>query len=120
MISVNLVANTDLNSAQEFENLVVRQDGNTIIRLRDVANVVLGAEDYTSDVRFDGSKATFMGIFVLPTSNTLDVIHAVRKLVPEIERGLPAGMHVGVPYDSTKYIEDAIRRGDPYPRRDAA
>ena len=108
MITVNLVANTDLNNAQEFENLVVRRDGNTIIRLRDVANVVLGAEDYASDVRFDGSRATFMGIFVLPTSNTLDVIHAVRKLVPEIAKSLPAGMHVGVPYDSTKYIEDAI------------
>ena len=108
MISVNLVANTDLNTAQEFENLVVRQSGNTIIRLRDIANVVLGAEDYTTDVRFDGSKATFMGVWVLPTSNTLDVIHAVRKIVPDIERALPAGMHVGVPYDSTKYIEDAI------------
>ncbi len=109
MISVNLVANTDLNNAQEFQNLVVRQSGNTIIRLKDVANVVLGAEDYTTDVRFDGSTATFMGIFVLPTANTLDVIHAVRKIVPDIERGLPAGMHVGVPYDSTKYIENAIQ-----------
>ena len=108
MISVNLVANTDLNNAQEFENLVVRQSGNTVIRLKDVANVVLGAEDYTTDVRFDGSKATFMGVWVLPTSNTLDVIHAVRKIVPDIARSLPAGMHVGVPYDSTKYIEDAI------------
>ena len=108
MISVNLVANTDLRSAQEFSELVVRRTGNTIIRLRDVANVELGAEDYTSDVRFDGSKATFMGVWVLPTSNTLDVIHAVRKLVPEIEKSLPAGMKVGVPYDSTKYIEDAI------------
>ena len=108
MISVNLVANTDLRSAQEFNNLVVRRTGNTIIRLSDVATVELGAEDYTSDVRFDGSKATFMGVWVLPTSNTLDVIHAVRKLVPEIEKSLPAGMKVGVPYDSTKYIEDAI------------
>ncbi len=108
MISVNLIANTDLRSAREFENLVVRQSGNTIVRLRDVAKVVLGAEDYTSDVRFDGSQATFMGIWVLPTSNTLDVIHAARALVPEIAKGLPAGMHVGVPYDSTKYIEDAI------------
>ena len=108
MISVNLVANTDLRSAQEFNNLVVRRAGNTIIRLRDVATVELGAEDYTSDVRFDGAKATFMGVWVLPTSNTLDVIHAVRKLVPEIERSLPAGMKVGVPYDSTKYIENAI------------
>ena len=108
MISVNLVANTDLNNAQEFENLVVRQNGNTIIRLKDVANVVLGAEDYSTDVRFDGSTATFMGIFVLPTANTLDVIHAVRNVIPDIRKGLPAGMSVGVPYDSTKYIEDAI------------
>ena len=59
-------------------------------------------------MRFDGSKATFMGVWTLPTANTLDVIHAVRALVPEIEKSLPAGMKVGVPYDSTKYIEDAI------------
>ena len=109
MISVNLIANTDLRSAEEFRNLVVRQSGGTIIRLRDVANVELGAEDYTSDVRFDSEKATFMGVWVLPTANSLDVIHAVRKLVPEIEKQLPAGIKVGVPYDSTKYIEDAIQ-----------
>ncbi len=108
MISVNLTANTDLRNAQEFSNLVVRQNGNTIIRLRDVAVVELGAEDYTTDVKFDGSKATFMGIWVLPTSNTLDVVHAVRAVVPDIEKALPAGMKVGVPYDSTKYIENAI------------
>ncbi len=108
MISVNLVANTDLRSAAEFRNLVVRRDGNTIIRLEDVATVELGAEDYNADVKFDGSKATFMGVWSLPTSNTLDVVHAVRKLVPEIEKSLPAGMKVGVPYDSTKYIENAI------------
>jgi multidrug efflux pump len=108
MISVNLIANTDLRSAEEFKNLVVRQTGGTIIRLKDVGDVELGAEDYTSDVRFDGAKATFMGVWVLPTSNTLDVVHAVRKLVPEIQNSLPAGMKVDVPYDSTKYIEDAI------------
>jgi multidrug efflux pump len=108
MISVNLIANTDLRSADEFKNLVVRQTGGTIIRLKDVGDVELGAEDYTSDVRFDGAKATFMGVWVLPTSNTLDVVHAVRKLVPEIRNSLPAGMKVDVPYDSTKYIEDAI------------
>ena len=108
MISVNLTANTDLRSAREFNNLVVRQTGNTIIRLSDVATVELGAEDYNADVKFDGQKATFMGVWVLPTSNTLDVVHAVRALVPEIEKSLPTGMKVGVPYDSTKYIENAI------------
>ncbi len=108
MISVNLVANTDLRTADEFSKLVIRRSGSTIIRLEDIANVNLGAEDYNTDVRFDGNKATFMGITVLPTSNSLDVIEAVRKALPAIEKQLPAGMKLGVPYDSTKYIENAI------------
>ena len=108
MISVNLVANTDLRTPEEFRNLVIRQKGNTIVRLKDVADVVLGAESYDEDVRFSGAQATFMGIWVLPTSNSLDVIKAVRDAIPDIEKQLPAGMHVGIPYDSTRYINDAL------------
>jgi len=108
MISVNLVANTDLRTPHEFENLVIRQRGNTIVRLKDVADVVLGAESYDEDVRFSGAQATFIGIWVLPTANSLDVIKAVRETIPEIEKQLPAGMHVGIPYDSTQYINDAL------------
>lgn len=108
MISVNLTANTDLRTAEEFRNLVVREKGNTIVRLKDVADVELGAETYDEDVRFSGEKATFMGIWVLPTANSLDVIKAVRAELPEIKRQLPAGMNVGVPYDSTEYIDDAL------------
>jgi multidrug efflux pump len=108
MISVNLVANTDLRTPEEFENLVIYQKGNTIVRLKDVADVELGAESYDEDVRFSGSKATFMGVWVLPTANSLDVIRTVREAVPEIEKQLPAGMHVGIPYDSTRYIDDAL------------
>ncbi len=108
MISVNLVANTDLNTPEEFQNLVITQKGNTVVRLRDVADVVLGAESYDEDVRFSGSKATFMGVWVLPTANSLDVIKTVRDAIPDIEKQLPAGMHVGIPYDSTRYINDAL------------
>ncbi len=108
MISVNLTANTDLRTAEEFRNLVVREKDNTIVRLKDVADVELGAETYDEDVRFSGEKATFMGIWVLPTANSLDVIKAVRAELPEIRRQLPAGMNVGVPYDSTEYINDAL------------
>ena len=108
MVSVNLVANTNLRSAEEFKKLVVRQEGDTIIRLAEVADVQLGAESYDADVRFDGERATFMGVWVLPTANSLDVIREVRKLIPDIERQLPVGMKVGIPYDSTKYIENAI------------
>ena len=108
MISVNLVANTDLRTPQEFQDLAIAQKGNTVVRLRDVADVALGAESYDEDVRFSGSKATFMGVWDLPTANSLDVIQAVRDSIPDIAKQLPAGMHVGIPYDSTRYINDAL------------
>lgn len=108
MISINLVANTDLNSREEFENLVVKRQGDTIVRLRDIADVVLGAEDYDQVVRFSGRTATFMGVWVLPNANSLDVIRDVRAALPGIEARLPSGMNLGVPYDATEYIEDAL------------
>jgi len=108
MTSMNLIANTDLRSAEEFKELVVRQSEGTIIRLKDIADVELGAESYDSDVRFSGQKATFIGIWVLPTANSLDVIKAVRAELPAIEAQLPNGIRLGVPYDATRYINDAL------------
>jgi len=109
MVSVNLVANTDLRTAEEFKQLVVKQDKGTIVRLGEIADVVLGAETYDEEVRFNGEAATFMGVWVLPTANSLDVIKAVRAAIPEIQAQLPAGMKIGIPYDSTEYIQDAIK-----------
>jgi multidrug efflux pump len=108
MVSVNLVANTDLRTPDEFRQLVVKEDGRVVVRLGEIADVVLGAENYEEDVRFNGQAATFMGIWVLPTANSLDVIRRVRESMPEIEAQVPAGMTVGIPYDSTEYIQDAI------------
>jgi multidrug efflux pump len=108
MVSVNLVANTDLRTPEEFRQLVVKQEGSTIVRLGEVADVVLGAEDYEQDVRFNGETATFMGVWVLPTANSLDVVHKVREVLPDIKAQVPTGMKVGIPYDSTEYIQDAI------------
>ncbi|HWL52595.1 MAG TPA: efflux RND transporter permease subunit [Chthoniobacteraceae bacterium] len=108
MISVNLVANTDLRTPAEFRKLVVRERDGVIIRLEDVANVTLGAESYDDDVRFSGQQATFIGVWVLPTSNSLDVIAAVRDQLPDIERQLPQNMRLSVAYDATEYIRDAI------------
>ena len=107
-ISINMNAATDLHTAEEFKKLVVKQQNGAIIRLSDVADVVLGAENYDTTVRFSGESATFIGIFVLPTANALDVIDRVKLAVPEIEAALPAGLHISVPYDSTAYIHDAI------------
>ena len=108
MVSVNLVANTDLRSADEFRQLVVKQEKGVVVRLGEIADVVLGAENYDQDVRFNGESATFMGIWVLPNANSLEVIRQVRAALPAIREQLPTGMKLGVPYDSTAYIQDAI------------
>jgi len=108
LITVNLTANTDLTTKEEFENLVIRNDGNSVLHLKDIADVTLGAESYDEDVKFDGKTATFMGIWVLPNSNALTVIKDVRKALPDIEARVPAGLKVSVAYDATAYISDAI------------
>src|SRR5438876_3356778 len=108
MVSVNLIANTDLRTAEEFRQLVVKEDKGVVVRLGEIADVVLGAQNYEQDVRFNGETATFMGIWVLPTANSLEVIKKVRAALPEIQSQLPPGMKAGIPYDSTAYIQDAI------------
>src|SRR2546428_9939519 len=108
MVSVNLIANTDLRTAEEFRQLVVKEQKGVVVRLGDIADVALGSENYEQDVRFNGETATFVGIWVLPTANSLDVIGRVRQAIPGIQAQLPAGMKVGIPYDSTEYIKDAI------------
>jgi len=108
MVSVNLVANTDLRTPEDFKQMIIKQENGVVVRLGEIADVQLGAENYDQDVRFNGETATFMGIWVLPTANSLDVIKEVRKQLPAIQEQLPAGMKVGIPYDSTAYIQDAI------------
>lgn len=105
---VNLTASTDLKSIAEFKRLVVKQKGDTLVRLEDIADVVLGADSYEQDVRMSGKRATFMGIWVLPNANSLDVIREVRKELKTLQGELPSGLEAGVAFDSTTYIEDAI------------
>jgi multidrug efflux pump len=109
MLSVSLVANTDLRNVDEFRQMVVTERGGVITRLADVAEVVLGAENYDTEVRFGGETATFMGIWVLPTESTVEVIKRVRDVMPDIERGLPPGLKAKIAYDATKYIDDALK-----------
>ena len=108
LLQVNLTANTDLHTADDFKKLVVRQDKGTLVRLGDIADVVLGAEDYNTEVRFSGQKAVFMGIWVLPNANSVDVIKRVRTEMQQIQKELPTGMTGQIAYDATAYINDAI------------
>ena len=109
LIEVDLTATTSLTSVEDFKRLAIRTSGGAVVRLQDVADVTLGAEDYDSDVRLSGKKAVFMGIWVLPNANTLDVIKRVRTEMESIRRELPSGMEALIAYDATRYIDSAIR-----------
>ena len=89
MTSINLVANTDLRSESDFRQLVVGEDQGTVVRLSDVAEIELGAENYDTDVRFSGQKAMFMGIWVLPTANG--------QRFPRLRTSSPRGSGSGFP-----------------------
>jgi multidrug efflux pump len=108
LVQLNLSANTDLRSVSEFQRLVIREQDGALVRLEDVAEVVLGSEDYDTDVRFSGQIAVFMGIWPLPNANSLDVIKAVRNEMETIVAALPSGLNGRVAYDATKYIDNAI------------
>ena len=95
MVSVNLIANTDLRTPDEFRQMVVKQQNGVVVRLGEIADVVLGAENYDQDVRFNGETATFMGVWVLPTANSLEVIRNVRQALPAIQAQLAHGHEAG-------------------------
>ncbi len=108
-MSINLRAATDLNDVKQFQELVIREDDGAIVRLRDVAEVVLGAEDYDVSFAYNGGTAVSMGIYTLPDANALSVIQEIREMFPDIVSQLPPGVTGRIPYDRTLYIEDAIR-----------
>lgn len=108
-LQVNLSTDMALESVDEFRRLVVREQDGAIVRLEDVADVVLGAESYDADIRFSGQQAVFMGVWVLPNANSLDVAKRVNAKMTELQKRFPVGFTGGVAYDGTKYINSAIR-----------
>ena len=108
MVSVDLTAGTDLHSVDEFKQLVVKQKDGAIVRLEDVANVVLGAENYDFNVAFSGKRSVFIGIKVAPDANILDVAKRVRDALPDIQAQLPTGLTGEIVYDATEFITTSI------------
>jgi multidrug efflux pump len=108
LVQVNLTATTDLQTVEGFKKLVLRQDKGALVRLEDVADVTLGADNYDQDVRLSGKKAVFMGVWVLPNANSLEVIARVKKEIETIKQELPTGMTATIAFDSTNYINNAV------------
>ncbi|HYO95134.1 MAG TPA: efflux RND transporter permease subunit, partial [Polyangiaceae bacterium] len=108
LVQLNLTAGTDLHTVEDFKRLVIRSQDGALVRLEDIAEVALGADSYEQDVRLSGRKEVFMGVWVLPNANSLDVIARVRDEVRTIQQELPTGMRATVAFDSTDYINNAV------------
>jgi len=108
MIAVNLTAKTDLHTADEFRQMVILEKEGRIVRLGDIAEVTLGAESYDTIITFNGSNGIFIGISVLPTANSVDVIKRVLTVWPDITSQFPTGLHAEVQYDATEFINLSI------------
>jgi multidrug efflux pump len=104
-----LLAETDLRSPEQFEDLIIRYINGYPIRLKDVGRAELGAEDERRVVRFMGEPAVGLGVVKQSTANTLDVARAVKDAVPDIARSLPDGMQVKVAFDTSVFVEESIR-----------
>lgn len=108
MFVVNLTANTNLTSVKEFQNMVVKYQNGAIIRIKDVAQVSLGATSYDTAVSFNGKQSVYIGVLLTPTANLLSVTNDIHHLLPQIQKQLPEGLSAKIVYDSSQFVDSSI------------
>jgi multidrug efflux pump len=107
--AVDLSADTDVSREEDFRRLVVRSDGQALVRLEDVARIELGAQDYDTTTLYRGIPAIFVGIEQAPGANPLTVAGRVHEVLPDLRAQFPEGLSVVIPYDASVFIQDSIR-----------
>ncbi|TVQ17905.1 MAG: efflux RND transporter permease subunit [Leptolyngbya sp. DLM2.Bin15] len=106
---IDLRAVSRLTDVSEFENLVVKRgDDGTLVRLSDVGRAELGAEDYSTLLRFRGQRAVGLGIIQLPGSNALEVAGAIKAELERLSQTFPPGMRYQIAFDTTLYVEESL------------
>jgi multidrug efflux pump len=108
MVQVNLTASTDLHSLDEFRDLVVKQSNGAIVRLSDVAVVELGAEDYNTNISYNGQNSIAVSIDIAPDANLVDVMRSIHQVFPQIQSQLPQGLEAAIIYDASEFVNTAI------------
>ncbi|UVO30529.1 efflux RND transporter permease subunit [Bradyrhizobium arachidis] len=108
LVQVDLSATTNLHSLEQYRNLVIKHVNGAIVRLKDVANVTLGNDDYDSSAKFNGRTAVYLGIQVAPSANLLEVIKGVKRVLPDMNANLPNGITSEILYDSTEFVNSSI------------
>ncbi|HMY28986.1 MAG TPA: efflux RND transporter permease subunit, partial [Agitococcus sp.] len=104
----SVLAETDLNTVEQFENIIIKQQDGLLLRIADVARVEIAPEDVRRIARFNGTPAVALGVIKTSTANPLEVSKAVRAELPRIEQSLPKGMQVRLAYDSSVFIQESI------------
>ena len=109
LVQINLLANTDLRSVEEFKDLIVADRNGAIVRLSDVARVELGAEEADMVAKFSNKEAVYLGVWPLVGTNEIEVAHRLRAEMERIRPTLPADIDMQLAYDATVFMEDALK-----------
>jgi multidrug efflux pump len=107
-VAVAVEADTTLQTPEAFGAMPIKGSGNSVVRLRDVARVELGADNDTVKTSFQGKEGVFIGVFPTPAANPLNTSNAIHKLLPQVKTELPPGMDFIVVYDSTVFIRASV------------
>jgi multidrug efflux pump len=107
-VQVNLLANTDLRSVDEFANLIVADRGGAIVRLSDVARVELGAEEATLVAKYNESESVYLGVWPLVGANEIEVAAALRKEMDRLRPTLPKDIEMRLVWDGTMFMRNAL------------
>ena len=107
-VGIDLDTTTDINRVTDFDNLILKTNNGTLVRLSDVARSDLGAEDYNFTSWYRSKTASYIGIDPTPGANPLTVARLVRDEIPKIKTQMPSGMQVMIPYDASQFIEESI------------
>ena len=107
-VQINLLANTDLRSVEEFEDLIVADRGGAIVRLRDVARVELGAEEADLVAKYNESEGVYLGVWPLVGANEIDVAGRLHTEMERIRPTLPKDMEMRLVWDGTRFMRDAL------------
>src|SRR5215208_3102989 len=103
------LASRGLTAADAFENVILKNNGGTLVRLHDVGRAEVGAETYSGRLRFNGREAVGVGVAQLPTANALDVYNRVSAELVRLSRNFPPGLKYEIAFDNTTVISDSIR-----------
>ena len=107
-LNATITAQSRLTSADQFRNIILRNNNGAIVHLSDVARVELGAETYQIQAKYNGKPASGMAIRLAPGANALDTAKLVKERMVVLEKNFPKGYHYVIPYDSTPFITLSI------------